>query len=110
MVVDITRPLNRGPRIQIHHALLCPSDIYRVLPIKSRVDGMPSISFSSSGQLSPHSAPYFNFEFLLRKVDDPEPTDHALFRLYSIFGPSFSGSKKALLGNTIFKENCSIKE
>jgi hypothetical protein len=59
MVIDITRPLNRGPRIQIHHALLCPSDIYRVLPIKSHVDGMPSLSSSTSAQLSrilPHAS------------------------------------------------------
>jgi len=74
-----------------------------VLPIKSHVDGMPSVSFSTSGQHSPHSAhsaTCVNFEFLLRKMRPlkmtPELTDYTAFRLYSIFEPSFSGSKKAL--------------
>jgi hypothetical protein len=93
-VIDITRPLSRGPLNQIHDALLCR--VISVLPIKSHVDGMPSLSSSTSAQLSPHSATCVNFEFLLRKVrpvKTTELTDHTVFRLYSIFGPSFSGSK-----------------
>jgi hypothetical protein len=100
-VIDITRPsLTAVPsfRSTMHFF----ARVRSVLPIKSHVDGMPSVSFSTSGQHSPHSATCVNFEFLLRKMrplkTTPELTDYTACRLYSIFGPLFSGSKKALLG------------
>jgi hypothetical protein len=93
--------LNRGPLIQIHHALLCPSEICPPL-LKVTLMACPLLAFqpqASIPRILPHAV---NFEFLLRKMrplkTTPELTDYTAFRLYSIFGPSFSGSKKALLG------------